>query len=109
MKKRRGKMPVSERAKQFAPFAAINGLDAALARKEREHARKARIEIMEDEAVGINAKLSELYVGEFTEITYYCRGHYVTAEGEIQLIDPRRKLLVLDGKEIHFKDLYSIK
>lgn len=109
MKKPRGKMPISERAKQFAPFAAVGGLDVALAKKEREHARKARIEIMEDEAVGINAKLSELYVGELTEITYYCRGHYLTVKGEVELIDPRRKLLIIDGKEVHFKDLYSIK
>lgn len=102
-------MPISERAKQFAPFAAVGGLDAALAKKEKEHSRKARIEIMEDEAAGINAKLSELYVGEFAEIIYYNRGHYVTVSGEVQLIDVRRRLLVIDGREVHFKDLYSIK
>ncbi len=109
MKKARGRMPISERAKQFAPFAAVGGLDAALAKKEQEHARKARIEIMEDEAAGINAKLSELYVGEFAEITFYNRGQYATVNGEVQLIDARRRLLVVDGREIHFKDLYSIK
>ncbi|MBO4556461.1 MAG: hypothetical protein J5706_06835 [Elusimicrobiales bacterium] len=34
--KPRNKMPIKERAKQFAPFAAIRGLEAALKRKEQE-------------------------------------------------------------------------
>lgn len=40
MKKQRIKMPVSQRAKQFAPFAAITGLDVALRKKEEEHRQK---------------------------------------------------------------------
>ena len=32
----RPKMPISQRAKQFQPFAALSGLEEALARKERE-------------------------------------------------------------------------
>ena len=40
MKKERPKMPVSQRAKQFAPFAAITNLDAALRKKEEEHRQK---------------------------------------------------------------------
>jgi hypothetical protein len=34
--RRRAKMPVSQRAKQFMPFNAVVGLDAALREKERE-------------------------------------------------------------------------
>lgn len=33
---RHAKMPVSQRAKQFMPFAAVTGLDAALHAKEQE-------------------------------------------------------------------------
>ena len=36
-KKPRTKMPVSQRAKQFAPFQAVGGLDEALRRAEEEH------------------------------------------------------------------------
>ena len=32
----RPKMPISQRAKQFQPFAALSGLDQALSQKERE-------------------------------------------------------------------------
>ena len=36
------KMPIELRAKQFMPFAAVTGLEAALREKEREHEEKQR-------------------------------------------------------------------
>ena len=36
MKKLKIKMPVAKRAKQFMPFSALTGLEAALAKKEME-------------------------------------------------------------------------
>lgn len=39
-KKPRTKMPVAQRAKQFAPFKALDGLDLAIREAEEEH-RKA--------------------------------------------------------------------
>ena len=33
-------MPISQRAKQFAPFQAVGGLDAALRKAEEEHRRQ---------------------------------------------------------------------
>ncbi len=36
-KRPRNKMPVSQRAKQFAPFKAVDGLDEMLRRAEEEH------------------------------------------------------------------------
>lgn len=40
MKKERQKMSVANRAKQFAPFAAVSGLEVALRKKEEEHKQK---------------------------------------------------------------------
>ena len=45
MKKERQKMPISQRAKQFAPFAAVGGLDYALRKKEEEHRRKLESQV----------------------------------------------------------------
>ncbi len=39
-KKPRAKMPIKDRAKQFAPFAAVKGLEKALQKKEKEIERK---------------------------------------------------------------------
>ena len=38
-KKPRSKMPREQRAKQFAPFQAVGGLEEALRRAEEEHRR----------------------------------------------------------------------
>jgi hypothetical protein len=38
-KKLRSKMPREQRAKQFAPFQAVGGLEEALRRAEEEHRR----------------------------------------------------------------------
>ena len=45
MKKPKTKMPVSQRAKQFAPFAAITGLEVALRKKELEHEQKINSQV----------------------------------------------------------------
>ncbi|MBQ3309048.1 hypothetical protein IJG78_00015 [Candidatus Saccharibacteria bacterium] len=43
LREKRSKMPVSDRAKQFMSFAALSGLDVALAKKEWEIAEKQRL------------------------------------------------------------------
>ena len=48
-------MPVEQRAKQFAPFSPLSGLEAALA--EREKKREKRRYPDEDAIVAINAVL----------------------------------------------------
>ena len=45
MTKERQKMQVSQRAKQFAPFAAITGLEVALRKKEEEHRQQIEAEV----------------------------------------------------------------
>lgn len=52
-KRPRHKMPISERAKQFAPFAAIRGLEEALRKKEEEIKQKEKPK-KENELPGIN-------------------------------------------------------
>ena len=47
-------MPVEQRAKQFAPFKSLDGLDAAIRRAEEEHRRmlesKGVINVPDEEA-----------------------------------------------------------
>lgn len=106
---KRSKMPRSERAKQFAPFSPLNGLNEALRLKELEHSSIDRIEMTEDRACVVNEKLSSLYPGEQVEATYYSLGHYKTLKGVVSEINSRTRTLTVDDTEIHFKDLYDIK
>lgn len=109
MSKPHGKMPISQRAKQFAPFAAVGGLDAAIARKEKEHQMKERAELAEDAKEDINRKLGELYIGENAEVEYFFMGRYQIKKGRVNDINVRKCFLKIDDVEIHFKDIYSIK
>ena len=55
-KKPRTKMPVSQRAKQFAPFQAVGGLNEMLKRAEEEHRQaleKECVRIKNEEDGGI--------------------------------------------------------
>ena len=67
-------MPPSERAKQFAPFAAIRGLGEALRRKEAELAAQPMPELSEDEYAEINRAVSCLVPGSMVRLRYYSGG-----------------------------------
>ena len=95
----------SERAKIFAPFSPLRGLDEAYRAKERVIIPKA--ELLCDRIEEINAKLKSLQFGNFVKITYYSDGGYKTKTGRIQSVLPNKNTLVLDT-EIEFSDIYDI-
>ena len=72
--KPRSPMPISERAKQFMPFAAVTGLTQALERKERELMRVERKEPSEERAQKINQCLNEIEKGDEVTAVYFAQG-----------------------------------
>ncbi|SHJ26887.1 YolD-like family protein [Parasporobacterium paucivorans] len=104
--KPRGKMPVSERAKQFLPFAALKGLPEALAEKEKIIVPK--IELSEEMAQELNQKFCQLKRGTVATITYFHEDEYLQITGMVALIDePNRILRIVDTK-IPFDDVLDI-
>ena len=106
--KPRTKMPISERAKQFAPFSPLSGLEAAL--NEREKRKEPKRFLDEDAASALNASLIELKRGDKVTVFYYnsldeC---YDQAEGVFNIIDLLKERLFICGKEILFDDLFEI-
>ena len=63
-------MPPSKRAKQFAPFQALKGLNEAIANKER--LITPRRELTEDSIAEINRVLINLTSGSLVTAVYYC-------------------------------------
>lgn len=95
----------SERAKIFAPFSPLKGLDAAY--REKERVIIPRSELLSDRIEEINARLLGLVGGEVVEITYYSDGGYKKRRGRVTSILPRKSIITV-GIPISFGDIYEI-
>ena len=85
MSKTRGKMPVSQRAKQFMPFEAVSGLREALRMKEHEMGLISREEFSEETANSINWTLNSLEPGDRISVQYFHQEDIEKRTGEILL------------------------
>ena len=102
-------MTQAERAKQFAPFDAMKGLQEALRDREERHARVERHEISEEAVERNSAVLSKLTKGTRVILDYYCAFHDVTKEGRITELSTVFQYLKLNGEKIFFEDIYAIR
>ena len=101
-------MLASKRAKQFAPFAAVKGLDEALARKRK--IRVPRRELLEDQAEEINKALVSLKRGQIITVVYYNdpEEEYIQLTGLVAKVDEYRKQLQIVMTKIAFEDIFEI-
>ena len=113
----RRKMSRSERAAQFAPFAALTGYDGVLSEEQRQTFKK--LELSEDAIYELNVRLGliseNLGRDYFVRIIYFVNderkdgGRYITYEGMIVRIDDYLKSLFTEnGIEIPIGDIYGI-
>ncbi len=115
--KTRPQMPMSDRAAQFAPFAALTGYDAAI--KETGRLTDERIELDVEALSALDMKYQLLMeaLDEAPEvtITYFqpderkAGGKYVSAVGAVKKIDDfERRITMQDGVKIPMDDVLSI-
>ena len=115
--KTRPQMPMSDRAAQFAPFAALTGYDSAI--KETGRLINERIELDEDALTALNVKYQFLMdaLDEEPEIkiTYFkpderkAGGEYVSAIGAVKKVDDFERLITMqDGTRIPMDDVYDM-
>lgn len=115
--KTRAKMPLKDRAAQFAPFAAVVGHEAAIKETARYVDRKKELDEMEksiiDEKLNkINSWLPEKHE---IELMYFKPdnakrgGEYVSKIGYVKKIDTYNlEVLFADGTRIEIGQIYSI-
>jgi len=110
-------MPVSDRAAQFSPFAALTGHDAAI--KEAARLTDERIELDEEEKLRLDDKLRivqemlteqpELLVTYFRADNSKSGGSYQTIRGCVKKINVYEQVLVLtEGLMIPIGDIYEL-
>ena len=115
--KTRPQMPMSDRAAQFAPFAALTGYDSAI--KETERLTDERIELDEEALTALNMRyqllMDALDEEPKVEITYFepdarkAGGEYVSVIGAVKKVDDFERLITMqDGTKIPMGDVLSI-
>ena len=115
--KTRPQMPMSDRAAQFAPFAALTGYDSAI--KETGRLTDERIELDEEALTTLDMKYQLLMDALDDEpevtITYFqpderkTGGKYVSATGAVKKVDDfERRIIMQDGLRILMDDVLSI-
>ncbi len=114
---RHPRMPISDRAAIFSPFAALSGHSAALAETARLTDQK--IELDEDTKAELDRKQAVLleHIGEQPEVmvTWFQSderkdgGAYVTVTGRLRKIDEaERALVLLDGTRVPLEDVMEL-
>ena len=115
--KKHPRMPIRDRAAQFAPFAALVGYDDAV--EETARVTDEMIEQSDEMKAILNERLSSLKERIDTcpsvVVTYFIPdekksgGRYVVARGDIVKIkDFERSIVMSDGRVISFDKIYSI-
>ena len=116
--KRHGKMPIGDRAAQFAPFAALTGFGDVI--KETARLTDKKIELDEEEKELLNQNLhflkSTLNSMPRVTITYFEKdllkegGKYINLTGNLKKIDEyKKKIIMIDGTEIKIDNIIEIK
>ena len=116
--KTRPQMPMSDRAAQFAPFAALTGYDSAI--KETGRLTDERIELDEEALTALNRKYQLLMdtLDDAPEVTiiYFqpderkAGGQYVSATGTVKKVDTfGRQIILQDGTRIPLDSVYDLR
>ena len=116
--KTRPQMPLSDRAAQFAPFAALTGYESAI--KETGRLTDERIELDEEALTALDRKYQLLMdtLDDAPEVTiiYFqpdarkAGGQYVSATGTVKKVDTfGRRILLQDGTRIPLDSVYDLR
>ncbi len=99
-------MPKEERAKQFMPFAALRGLDEALAAREKIVVPKK--ELSEEMLAELDERMHHVEKGSMVTVLYYHRDEYLKITGIVARIDVNAGLLQVVNTKILFEDILEI-
>ncbi len=101
----RAKMPISQRAKQFAPFAALKGFEEAIYQKQKIYLQKP--ELSEEMAQNLDNDFKKIKKGEKITVTYYYDGEYFDVSGIVKKLDLIYKAITIDNNIIPLEDIFK--
>ena len=107
------KMKVSDRAKQFAPFAALTGYEDVI--EDRGRVFDRRRYLSDEEKEKINSVLSALKKNDMVSMEYFAPesdddlGFYKELSGKVERIETENLVMRVDGITIDFEDIFRIR
>jgi hypothetical protein len=108
-------MPLSDRAAQFSPFAALVGYDACIREARRLTDRRVELDESEKAALDERLNLMQAHPEEPVRITYFQPdarkdgGAYLTVSGSVKRLDEYTRTVVMaDGTLIPIAEIYEI-
>lgn len=106
--KQRAKMPTSQRAKQFMPFAAVKGLEKAIAEQDQLLNCTEQAELGEEQVQAISDKLNHLTKGDMVSACFYVDGRYNTVQGKVEQLDLVRRIIRIAGAVITIESIREL-
>ena len=100
-------MPRSMRAKQFAPFDALKGLQDALRLKEYQHEKVLKGDMTEEKASELSNVLINMKKGDVAKVTFFEDGHDKRVEGVIKLLIDEQ-VIQIEKKKISLDQIIDI-
>ena len=102
----RAKMDRAERAKQFMPFAALEGLDRTLFDFNRPE--DERVCLGEDAQIELDRRLHTLCPGREVCAVYYANRQYTALSGTVMKIDLTGRSLLIDDTWVALDDILDL-
>lgn len=103
---RHSRMKRSERAKQFAPFAALKGYEEAV--KAQEQQFSPPLLLSESRKAEINRILCQAQAGDMVCLDYYHRGSYHSVCKPLLKIDQNRRVLLFEKLSVPIDTIKEI-
>ncbi len=100
-------MSRQDRAKQFAPFDALKGLQAALRMKEYEHDKMLKGDLPEEKIEEISKTLLNLTKSDVVSAKYFSDGYYKTSSGKAK-VEYENQIIKIGNLSINFSDLTDL-
>ena len=99
-------MTNGQRAKIFAPYAALKGFGNYIL--DSEIRPEERIQLGEDAQEELNRQLQQLCRGDRVAVTWYREGRYTKALGTVKRIDDEMHSLCLDTRCVPLADILAV-
>lgn len=97
---------MSERARQFLPFASLKGYYDII--NERKNIKEPKRVLSEEDCARLNEKLTCIKKNMMLKVTYYTGDSYDTIEGMVAKYDDVYRTVSIVKKVISFDDIYDI-